>query len=203
MSSSPAGISCGASCSAAFAGGTSVTLTATPASGSTFASWSGACSGTGTCSVTLDVDRSVTATFNTTVAVPIAPTWLRVNTVSGNGTQLNLIWQDNSNNEDGFKVERKTGCCGPWTRDRDLAGEYDDVSERRADLRRLLRLSRLGVQRGRIVRQDQRSRSDAGLLIRSVSGSGSAKRKKAEQGLQGPKGLQGQQGLARSRLLRP
>ena len=40
-------------------------LTAAPASGSTFAGWSGAgCSGTGNCTVTLSADQSVTATFN-------------------------------------------------------------------------------------------------------------------------------------------
>lgn len=44
---------------------------------------------------------------------PTAPTWLRVDTVSQ--TELKLTWQDNSNNETGFKVERKQGCCGPWT----------------------------------------------------------------------------------------
>src|SRR5438093_768142 len=42
-----------------------VTLTATPASGSTFTGWSGGgCSGTGSCSVTVTAAVSVTATFN-------------------------------------------------------------------------------------------------------------------------------------------
>ena len=40
-----------------------VTLT-TAASRSTFTGWSGACSGTGQCSVTMDADKTVTATFN-------------------------------------------------------------------------------------------------------------------------------------------
>ena len=44
--------------------GTTVTLTATPSSGSVFAGWLGACSGTGDCVVTMDDDKSVTATFN-------------------------------------------------------------------------------------------------------------------------------------------
>jgi uncharacterized repeat protein (TIGR02543 family) len=40
-------------------------LTASPSEGSTFAGWSGSgCSGTGTCTVTMDVDKSVTASFN-------------------------------------------------------------------------------------------------------------------------------------------
>ncbi len=115
VTSSPAGINCGTSCSAAFPTGTAVTLTATPVSGSTFSSWSGACTGTGSCVVTLDADRSVTATFTASINPPAAPTWLRVDTVPGTATQLKLTWQDNSNNEAGFKVERKQGCCGPWT----------------------------------------------------------------------------------------
>src|SRR5207245_590459 len=64
VASSPAGIDCGAMCSAAFASGTQVTLTAVPASGSVFGSWSGAgCSGTGSCVVTMNAAQSVTATF--------------------------------------------------------------------------------------------------------------------------------------------
>jgi hypothetical protein len=61
--SSPAGINCGSDCSEAYNPGTSVTLTATTASGSTFGGWSGACSGTGACSVTMNSDKTVTATF--------------------------------------------------------------------------------------------------------------------------------------------
>jgi hypothetical protein len=63
VSSSPAGIACSASCSHGFADGTVVTLTPSPASGSTFAGWSGACSGTGPCQVTLSSDLAVAASF--------------------------------------------------------------------------------------------------------------------------------------------
>lgn len=48
--------------------GTTVTLTATPATGSTFAGWSGACTGTGSCVVTMTTNKTVTATFNGTPA---------------------------------------------------------------------------------------------------------------------------------------
>jgi uncharacterized repeat protein (TIGR02543 family) len=62
-----ASISCGngaTTCSATFSSGTTATLTATPASGSTFGGWGGSCSGTGpTCSVSMTAARSISATF--------------------------------------------------------------------------------------------------------------------------------------------
>jgi len=64
VTSSPAGISCGSTCSATFADGTTVTLNATPAAGSTFTGWTGGCSGTGACTLTLTANSSVGATFN-------------------------------------------------------------------------------------------------------------------------------------------
>jgi hypothetical protein len=63
VTSVPAGINCGATCSASFNYNTLVILTATSAVGSTFTGWGGACSGTGTCQVTMDASKSVTATF--------------------------------------------------------------------------------------------------------------------------------------------
>ena len=64
VTSSPAGINCGSTCSAMYASGTTVVLTAAAAAGSTFAGWSGAgCSGIGTCTVLMTAARSVTATY--------------------------------------------------------------------------------------------------------------------------------------------
>jgi hypothetical protein len=67
VGSSPGGISCPGTCSASFGQGTVVTLTATPTgSFSVFGGWSGApgCGASPTCSVTLNADTSVTATFD-------------------------------------------------------------------------------------------------------------------------------------------
>ena len=63
VTSEPAGINCGSSCGASYDYNTVVTLTAAPAPGSTFTGWSGACTGTGSCIVTMDAARAVTATF--------------------------------------------------------------------------------------------------------------------------------------------
>jgi hypothetical protein len=77
VSSSPAGISCasGATCSAIFMQAP-VTLTATPIDGShVFASWGGACSGAGACSVPLSASpTSVTASWLAAPTVTITPT---------------------------------------------------------------------------------------------------------------------------------
>jgi uncharacterized delta-60 repeat protein len=81
ISSTPPGIACQTDCTEAYADQTSVTLTATPAPGWTFASWSGDCAGTigSTCSLRMDQDHSAAATF-----IPVPPT-LTV-TVRGRGS---------------------------------------------------------------------------------------------------------------------
>ena len=70
VTSSPAGINCGATCTASFTQGQSVTLTGSTTSGSTFTGWSGACSGTGACTVSMTQSRSVTATFTLNQPLP-------------------------------------------------------------------------------------------------------------------------------------
>ena len=66
VTSNPAGVSCPSDCIATYATGTVVTLTAAVGSdGSTFAGWSGDCSGSAeTASVTMAAARSCTATFD-------------------------------------------------------------------------------------------------------------------------------------------
>ncbi|MEI2711383.1 MAG: CARDB domain-containing protein [Chitinophagaceae bacterium] len=83
ITSSPAGIDCGATCSHTFDDATQVTLTAAPTSGSTFTGWSGAgCSGTGTCQVTINSDQTATATFAADTVLPGEATISKV-TISG------------------------------------------------------------------------------------------------------------------------
>ena len=79
VTSAPAGINCKPTCSANFASGTQVILTATAAEGSTFTGWSAPCEGTGTCAVTLTAATTVTATFN-------GPTGVIVTVPSGGST---------------------------------------------------------------------------------------------------------------------
>ncbi len=70
VASASTGISCGATCVASYDTGASVTLTATPAIGSIFSGWGGACSGTGPCTVTMSAARNVTAYFSLPATVP-------------------------------------------------------------------------------------------------------------------------------------
>jgi GH25 family lysozyme M1 (1,4-beta-N-acetylmuramidase) len=72
VASSPAGITCGATCTALFDPGATVTLTPTPNPGAVFVGWSGACSGTGPCTVAMTADQSVTATFGFTLTTSLA-----------------------------------------------------------------------------------------------------------------------------------
>ena len=65
VTSSPSGIECGTDCSELYPSGTTVTLTATPASGSVFAGWSGCDEVSGaSCTVTMNAAASVTARFD-------------------------------------------------------------------------------------------------------------------------------------------
>jgi hypothetical protein len=69
VTSTPVGISCGSVCTALFGQGTTVTLTAAPGTGSVFTGWSGACSGTGACTVAMKSAKTVTATFTKSVVL--------------------------------------------------------------------------------------------------------------------------------------
>ncbi|MTW23166.1 InlB B-repeat-containing protein [Allochromatium palmeri] len=70
VTSSPAGIDCGFDCSESYAEGTTVQLSPLPESGYRFVGWSGVCSGTGQCSVSMNQNQTVTATFEPSGTCP-------------------------------------------------------------------------------------------------------------------------------------
>ena len=64
------GVSCSSNCATWVSSGTMFTLTATPPAGSSFVGWvAPPCSGTGTCSVTIDSAQTVGATFDSDFSV--------------------------------------------------------------------------------------------------------------------------------------
>src|SRR5438309_8332800 len=78
-----AGADCRGNCTAPYVSGTQVHLVAVPDSGASFVAWSGACSGTGGCDLTLDADREVSATF---ASAPLPPPDQRRLTVTVTGS---------------------------------------------------------------------------------------------------------------------
>ena len=89
ITSSPAGINCPAgACAASFANSTVVTLTATANPGSTFMGWSGACEGTGTCTVTLNSDQSVSAQFSVIYTLSVGQSGIGTGTVVDNTSAI-------------------------------------------------------------------------------------------------------------------
>ena len=82
VTSSPIGIDCGTDCSQIYESGEQVTLTATASTNYTFSEWSGACSGSTSCVVTMSQSQNVTATFD---AVASSDATLDI-TVNGSGS---------------------------------------------------------------------------------------------------------------------
>jgi Divergent InlB B-repeat domain len=62
--STPGGIDCGSTCTTAYDWGTTITLTPQPATGSKFVAWTGSCSGSGGCTVTVAAAMNVGAVFD-------------------------------------------------------------------------------------------------------------------------------------------
>jgi uncharacterized repeat protein (TIGR02543 family) len=74
------GLACTAPCTASYAAGTPVTLNATATGGSTFAQWTGACTGPNPCNVVMTGPMTATAIFNP------PPTFTLNVTTGGSGT---------------------------------------------------------------------------------------------------------------------
>jgi uncharacterized repeat protein (TIGR02543 family) len=89
--------------------GTTATLRAIPATGYWFAGWSGDLTGlTNPADITMDADKSVTATFT---RYPTAPTGVTATALSS--TQIRLDWNF-TGTVTGFKIYRKVG-AGVWS----------------------------------------------------------------------------------------
>ncbi len=80
------GIACPGTCTAHIDAGTAISLSATPAAGSTFSGWSGPCSGTGTCDFALTSASTVVATFTQQWLLTVA----RAGTGSGTVSDANI-----------------------------------------------------------------------------------------------------------------
>ncbi|WP_272946193.1 chitobiase/beta-hexosaminidase C-terminal domain-containing protein [Geobacter sp. OR-1] len=66
-------IDCSGTCSQDYTSGTVVQLTAAPAATDVFSGWSGGCTGTGTCSITMNSANAITATFAPKTVIETAP----------------------------------------------------------------------------------------------------------------------------------
>lgn len=89
ITSSPAGISCGADCSADFDHGTKVTLTATPDDGGRFIAWSGVCWGSApTCTVDMTWSPTVSADFIRTFPLLVEKTGVGTGTVKSSDQSI-------------------------------------------------------------------------------------------------------------------
>jgi hypothetical protein len=87
VTSNPAGLTCDAkTCTGSFAKGTTVTLTATAASGALFGGWGGACTGTNACTPVINGETSVSVEF-----AQLDGTWSGkyTNTRTANGCTFN------------------------------------------------------------------------------------------------------------------
>jgi hypothetical protein len=91
VTSNPSGINCGSTCSADYDSATSVTLTAAANNGYTFTGWSGGgCSGSGTCTVTMNAATLVTANYATTAYnLTVTKSGMGVGTVTGSDGLIN------------------------------------------------------------------------------------------------------------------
>jgi hypothetical protein len=96
VTSVPAGLNCGSTCSQSVTSGTALTLIATAATDSTFAGWTGACSGTGSCAITVNAAATATATFNlsalsTPPSAPGNPSVIQLS-ADASGVTFAFVW---------------------------------------------------------------------------------------------------------------
>ncbi len=83
VTSSPTGIDCGSDCEESYEEGKVVTLSQAADAGSTFVKWTGACSGSGACEVTMSAAKEVTAEFSLKPATEFSLTVNKAGTGTG------------------------------------------------------------------------------------------------------------------------
>jgi hypothetical protein len=111
ITSSPAGIDCGATCTATFPAGTVVTLTATPHGNSRFTAWNGTpgCAVAPTCTITMDGDRTATAIFE------LPGLFVGAHSVGESSPYLNANGSYGPVNNVDYAVKLDTAAPGPVT----------------------------------------------------------------------------------------
>ncbi|MGI9187817.1 MAG: InlB B-repeat-containing protein [Gaiellales bacterium] len=152
ITSTPAGINCGATCTSTITLSTRVILTAKPTHGSVFAGWTGACAGTSaTCVVSVLGARTATARFAATV-----PSKVRHARSRPAGKAMIALWQApvSTGGARSFsyqtRIRGKGGTWSAWTTQRPIAG--------RTWQSRAFR----GLERGQAYAVQIRARSAAG-----------------------------------------
>jgi hypothetical protein len=98
---------CGHSCTVGFISGTRIQVAEIPFSGSVFAGWSGACSGTGSCDLVMDSNKSVTATFKVPPDFSLTGSALSPSTVAAGQSAAGTVTVNSSG---GFNSTVLFGC---------------------------------------------------------------------------------------------
>lgn len=108
VTSDPAGIDCGLDCEEWYEVNQKVTLTATPDPGSVFVGWDPGggpgCPGTGTCSLSMATDKTVTAEFAKAYELSVAKTGTGSGTVLSNVPGIDCGWNCSKDYIEGTEV---------------------------------------------------------------------------------------------------
>ena len=128
VTSAPGGIACGTSCAAQFGAGTEVALTAAASPGSRLTGWSGPCTGTGPCRLTMKADHDVSVGFERLTAPNTKITKSKVRQSSG----MAILGFTAIGESSGFqcqlkrphKAPRFTSCRSPKTYKHLRSGTY-------------------------------------------------------------------------------